>query len=146
MTIKSLGNPFDGDQTLIHSKQCGCPECKAPGTNAASMERKATAVANTAAEDSVASRGDSEEILDRAIESAVVRSVFGHNDHNRRSFMKMMGAGSAAALLGSVFPMDKAKAAVKESMGKLEKTKLNIGFVPITCATPIIMASPLGFL
>ena len=28
------------------------------------------------------------------------------------------------ALLGSVFPMDKAKAAVKESLGKLEKTKL----------------------
>ena len=146
MTIKSLGNPFDGDQTLIHSKQCGCPECKAPGTNAVSMERRAPAPTYTALDDSLASSGDSEEILDRAIESAVVRSVFGHNDHSRRSFMKMMGAGSAAALLGSVFPMDKAKAAVKESMGKLEKTKLNIGFVPITCATPIIMASPLGFL
>ncbi|MEO0744454.1 MAG: CmpA/NrtA family ABC transporter substrate-binding protein, partial [Pseudomonadota bacterium] len=26
-----------------------------------------------------------------------------------------------------------------------EKTDLNIGFVPITCATPIIMAQPLGF-
>jgi nitrate/nitrite transport system substrate-binding protein len=41
--------------------------------------------------------------------------------------------------------MDKAKAAVKESLGKLEKTKLNVGFVPITCATPIIMAHPMGF-
>jgi nitrate/nitrite transport system substrate-binding protein len=27
----------------------------------------------------------------------------------------------------------------------LQKTKLEIGFVPITCATPLIMAHPLGF-
>jgi nitrate/nitrite transport system substrate-binding protein len=63
MTIKSLGNPFDGDQTLIHSKQCGCPECKAPGTNAVSMERRAPAPTYTALDDSLASSGDSEEIL-----------------------------------------------------------------------------------
>ncbi len=35
--------------------------------------------------------------------------------------------------------------AVKEGTGPLEKKKLNIGFVPITCATPIIMAHPMGF-
>ena len=29
--------------------------------------------------------------------------------------------------------------------GALEKSKLNVGFVPITCATPIIMAHPMGF-
>lgn len=29
--------------------------------------------------------------------------------------------------------------------GKPEKTKLKIGFIPITCATPLIMAKPLGF-
>lgn len=28
---------------------------------------------------------------------------------------------------------------------KLEKTHLRIGFIPITCATPIIMSAPLGF-
>jgi nitrate/nitrite transport system substrate-binding protein len=27
----------------------------------------------------------------------------------------------------------------------LEKTDLQIGFIPITCATPIIMSEPLGF-
>jgi len=41
--------------------------------------------------------------------------------------------------------MEKVKAAVKESTGKLEKSKLKVGFVPITCATPIIMAHPMGF-
>jgi nitrate/nitrite transport system substrate-binding protein len=59
----------------------------------------------------------------------------------------MIGAGTTAAVLGSVFPMEEAKAAIKETMGlgPLEKKKLNIGFVPITCATPIIMAHPMGF-
>ncbi len=28
---------------------------------------------------------------------------------------------------------------------KLEKTELTIGFIPITCATPIVMSDPLGF-
>ena len=41
--------------------------------------------------------------------------------------------------------MEAAKAAIAESLGKPEKSKLAVGFVPITCATPIIMAKPLGF-
>jgi nitrate/nitrite transport system substrate-binding protein len=87
----------------------------------------------------------SEEIMDRVIESAVVRSVFGHHDDSRRSFMKLMGGASMATLLSSIFPLEEAKAAIKDDLGKPEKTKLNIGFVPITCATPIIMSHPLGF-
>jgi nitrate/nitrite transport system substrate-binding protein len=79
------------------------------------------------------------------VESAVVRSVFGHNDISRRSFAKILGGGTLAAALGSVFPMEQAKAAIADSLGKPEKSKLSVGFVPITCATPIIMAKPLGF-
>ncbi|MEM5472131.1 CmpA/NrtA family ABC transporter substrate-binding protein [Hoeflea sp. AS60] len=84
-------------------------------------------------------------MMERAIESAIVRSVFGHSDISRRSFMGMVGGGTAAAALASIFPIDKAKAALLDTLGKPEKTDLNIGFVPITCATPIIMAQPLGF-
>jgi nitrate/nitrite transport system substrate-binding protein len=40
--------------------------------------------------------------------------------------------------------MGAAKALAQER-GKLEKTDLKIGFIPITCATPIIMAGPMGF-
>ena len=87
----------------------------------------------------------SEEILDRLVESAVVREMFGHNEMNRRNFLKTVGGGTLAAALASVFPLDKVKAAVKENLGKPEKTKLKVGFVPITCATPIIMAHPMGF-
>ncbi|MCZ4289099.1 CmpA/NrtA family ABC transporter substrate-binding protein [Hoeflea alexandrii] len=84
-------------------------------------------------------------MMERAIESAIVRSVFGHSDISRRSFMGLVGGGTAAAALASIFPIDKAKAALLDTLGKPEKTDLNIGFVPITCATPIIMAQPLGF-
>ena len=57
----------------------------------------------------------------------------------------MIGGGTMAALFGTLFPMEAAKAAIKETLGKPEKTKLKIGFVPITCATPIIMSHPMGF-
>ncbi|WP_248304793.1 CmpA/NrtA family ABC transporter substrate-binding protein [Breoghania sp. L-A4] len=83
--------------------------------------------------------------MERAIESAIVRSVFGHNELSRRSFAKMLGSTTLAAALASVFPMDKAKAAILDNLGTPEKSKLNVGFVPITCATPIIMAKPMGF-
>jgi len=135
MTHKSLGDPFDPDTDLRHGKGCRCQGC-APAGRAASETL-------TAPEDTTPST--SEAMLERAVESAVVRSVFGHNDFERRQFMKLLGGGSLAALLGSVFPLDQAKAAILDTLGKPEKAKLNVGFVPITCATPIIMAKPMGF-
>ena len=62
-----------------------------------------------------------------------------------RNTQLAIGGGTMAAILASVFPMDAAKAAIKDTLGKPEKTKLKIGFVPITCATPIIMSHPMGF-
>ena len=32
-----------------------------------------------------------------------------------------------------------------QGSGALEKKDLKVGFIPITCATPIIMAAPMGF-
>ncbi|MDA8870330.1 ABC transporter substrate-binding protein [Rhizobiaceae bacterium] len=84
-------------------------------------------------------------MLERAVESAVVRSMFGHSEIGRRSFMGLMGGAAVSSILASVFPMAEAKAAILDNLGTPEKTNLNIGFVPITCATPIIMAKPLGF-
>ena len=96
MTPKSLGNPFDGDQSLIHAKHCGCHECAGGAVTQPLIETRGTAT-ETGPE-------SSEAMLDRAIESAVVRSVFGHDDHTRRSFMKLVGSGTAAAMIGSFFP------------------------------------------
>lgn len=129
MTIKSLGDPYSPASDLRHGNDCGCSACKehgdAHGHSAAPMS--------------------AEQMLERAVESAVVRSVFGHSDIGRRSFMGMLGGTTVAAALASVFPLDRAKAAILDNLGTPEKTDLNIGFVPITCATPIIMAQPMGF-
>ncbi len=63
----------------------------------------------------------SEDILERAIESAVVRSIFGHNELSRRSFASMLGASTLAGIIGSVFPMEEAKAAILDKLGHARK-------------------------
>ncbi|MEM7810830.1 MAG: CmpA/NrtA family ABC transporter substrate-binding protein [Planctomycetota bacterium] len=86
---------------------------------------------------------DSEDMLDRAVENAVVMGIFG-NDVNRRRFLKAVGVKTTAAAIASVLPLSAVKALAKESVGQLEKTKLKVGFVPITCSAPLIAADPLG--
>lgn len=152
MTIKSFGNPYDGDVDLRHGKSCTCDTCSTHKHAKNQSEKSVDASvrqANAAPTDTLGEHAsaamNSDEALSHMVESAVVRSMFGHNEISRRAFAKMVGGGTLAAALGSVFPMEAAKAAIAESLGKPEKTKLNVGFVPITCATPIIMAKPLGF-
>jgi nitrate/nitrite transport system substrate-binding protein len=82
-----------------------------------------------------------EERLDRLVERAVSEAVFG----GRRDFLRQVGATGAAAALASVFPMAAAKALAQDKLGPPEKRDLKVGFIPITCATPIIMAEPMGF-
>ena len=36
-------------------------------------------------------------MMDRAIESAIVRGVFGHSDTSRRDFIKLVGGGTLAS-------------------------------------------------
>lgn len=124
MSVNSLDDPFSPNSELTHAAGCACQRCT-PSAGALPES--------------------SEAMLDRAVENAIVRGVFGHNEFSRRSFMGLIGGGVAAAILGSMIPLDAVKAAVKESLGPLEKNNLKIGFVPITCATPIIMAGPMGF-
>lgn len=168
MSYRSLGNPFDASTDLQHGPACNCPICVFKREEAATSyectesemtERLERAVFDDAATDTgaaspaLAAAGAAkretfdtpDDIMDRAIESAIVRGVFGHNDMSRRQFLGLVGGGTLASILGTMLPMDKIKAAAKEEMGALEKAKLKVGFVPITCATPIIMAHPLGF-
>ena len=48
-------------------------------------------------------------------------------------------------MAASGFPLREALAAAADTPGMPEKADLKVGFIPITCATPIIMASPMGF-
>lgn len=78
------------------------------------------------------------DIEERAVEEALLRATV------RRDFLSLIGRSAALAALASVFPLGAAKEAFAQA-GKPEKTKLKVGFIPITCATPIIMAQPMGF-
>ena len=82
--------------------------------------------------------------LEKVVETAVERAMFG-SELERREFVKLVGAGSVAAILAEVFPLGAAKALAQEKLGPPEKKDLKVGFIPITCATPIIMAEPMGF-
>ncbi|MEZ5784952.1 MAG: CmpA/NrtA family ABC transporter substrate-binding protein [Xanthobacteraceae bacterium] len=73
-----------------------------------------------------------------------MKGLFG-TDMNRRNFLRAVGTSTAIAAISQFIPLDKVKAAIVDAKGPLEKAKLNVGFVPITCATPIIMAHPMGF-
>lgn len=79
-----------------------------------------------------------------AVQAAVLRAVF-PDASRRRNFLKAVGATTGAAALAEVFPLATAEALAQAAPGPLEKQKLTIGFIPITCASPIIMAKPLGF-
>jgi len=124
MTVNSLGDPFDPAADLGHGAGCACAGC-APVAQAAPQSGEA--------------------MLARAVESAVVRSVFGHSEMSRRFFARALGGATLAGAIASVLPIDRAIANIVGELGPIEKPDLAVGFVPITCATPIIMAEPMGF-
>ncbi len=63
----------------------------------------------------------------------------------RRGFLKAVGLSTALAALEAVFPLAAATEVFAQGSGAPEKRDLKVGFIPITCATPIIMGAPLGF-
>jgi nitrate/nitrite transport system substrate-binding protein len=94
------------------------------------------------AADSLATAGE-EGLSQRVMEQAAMRALF-PRDAERRRFIRAVGASTALAAISSVFPFG-ALTAMAQDKGPLEKKDLKVGFIPITCATPLIMADPLGF-
>ncbi|MDX2273797.1 MAG: CmpA/NrtA family ABC transporter substrate-binding protein [Cyanobacteriota bacterium] len=70
-----------------------------------------------------------------------------NSDFSRREFLKRVVV--AAALIGTATygqqQMADHPSHAAEVPTNLEKKDLTIGFIPITCATPIVMSEPLGF-
>ena len=68
----------------------------------------------------------------------------------RREFLKNLAIGAALVTLTNCASGEESGPAASDQaadvdISSLEKTDLKIGFIPITCATPIIMSEPLGF-
>ncbi len=79
-----------------------------------------------------------------AIRTAAERAAFG-GEAGRRRVLKVLGAATVAAAMDRVFPILRAQEAWAQGAGAPEKSVLKIGFIAITCATPIILAAPMGF-
>jgi len=84
-----------------------------------------------------------EDRLTRVVEGAVMRALF-PQDATRRAFLTAVGASTAVGAVSQFLPIGAVTEAFAQG-GPLEKKDLKVGFIPITCATPIIMAAPMGF-
>ncbi len=80
--------------------------------------------------------------VDRIVETTVLHSLF-PEPVLRRNFLKGVGAATALAAIAEVFPLGTVKAIARDAMA-LEKKALNVGYVPITCTVPLLLAHAMG--
>ncbi|MDE2185637.1 MAG: nitrate ABC transporter substrate-binding protein [Thiomonas sp. 13-66-29] len=80
----------------------------------------------------------------RAIETAVMRAIF-PDDGERRRFLRAVGRNTALAALSQFVPFGALEAMAQEPVGVPEKKDLKIGYLPITCASPIIIGKQSGY-
>ena len=116
-----MNDPYDADRPL--TLRCACGQNHAP-------DQHASAVATGSASDA-------------KLEASLMKALF-PVDSVRRQFLRAVGANTARAAIASLMPLGALQAMAQEK-GPIEKKDLKIGFIPITCATPLIMAKPLGF-
>ncbi len=126
-------DPYDADRPLMMGCRCGQHRSEAEH-DAADAAATLRARSETAA---------FEQYSNEFVEAALVKALF-PQDALRRRFLRAVGRGTAMAAIGSVLPVASLQAMAQEK-GAIEKKDLKIGFIPITCATPLIMAHPLGF-
>jgi nitrate/nitrite transport system substrate-binding protein len=128
--MSTFDDPFD-PRNRLSGCSCGGHRSQAEHDRAAAPALRCVAIESA------------EKRYEGVVASAVMRAVF-PKDASRRAFLKSVGVSTALAALSQVFPL-KVATEVFAQGAALEKTDLKIGFIPITCATPIIMAHPLGF-
>jgi nitrate/nitrite transport system substrate-binding protein len=114
-----------------HSKSCGC-------SGAAELPHEGALAPSGARANSQEKR------YENLVLSAAMHALFPTNA-SRRAFINALGASTAFAALAQFFPFKTATELLAAPSGQLEKKDLKVGFIPITCATPIIVAHPMGF-
>ena len=128
---QSIFKPYDSDKSL--GAGCGCGQ------------HQSQAEHDTAETTLLTARASNLETLSQDfVEATLVRALF-PEDSVRRKFLRAVGAGTAMSAISSLLPIGQLQAMAQEKGGSLEKKDLKIGFIAITCATPLIMADPLGF-
>src|SRR3954470_1920091 len=129
--MSSFDNPFDPDRRLARAG-CACGAHRSQAEHDAAQRQLQCAAVESDAK-----------TYESVVASAVMRKIF-PRDAARRAFLKSLGASTAIAALSQFFPLKTATEVFAQG-GAIEKKDLKVGFIPITCATPIIMAEPMGF-
>ncbi|MGL5192846.1 MAG: ABC transporter substrate-binding protein, partial [Chroococcales cyanobacterium] len=73
-----------------------------------------------------------------------IQDILPNRPFTRRKFLQQVLMAAALTVATNCANPDREEADLSPG-SRLEKTHLKIGFIPITCATPIIMSQPLGF-
>src|ERR1700716_3633125 len=129
--MSTFDDPFDADRKLSRSS-CICGQHRsADEHDQAALTLRCEPVPSD------------EKRYEGVVASAVMRAMF-PKDAARRAFLKGVGASTALAAISQFFPLGTATEMFAQG-GAIEKKDLKVGFIPITCATPIIMAKPMGF-
>lgn len=129
--MSTFDNPFDSEYELTSGCSCGRHASQAEHDHEA---RQLQLQEVAASED---------KRLENVVAGAVMRAMFPH-DASRRFFLQSVGASTALAAISQFFPIATATEVFAQAK-PIEKKDLKVGFIPITCATPIIMAHPMGF-
>src|SRR5258708_21436579 len=130
-SMSTFDNPFDPNRSL-RSAGCSCGQHVSEAEHYAAAQLQVQAAIES-----------EQKRYEGIVASAVVRAMF-PRDAARRAFLKSVGASTALAAISQFFPIKAATEAFADA-GTPEKKDLKVGFIPITCATPIIIAAPLGF-
>ncbi|MFN3348668.1 CmpA/NrtA family ABC transporter substrate-binding protein [Pseudorhodoplanes sp.] len=133
--MSTFDNPFDPTR-MLHSAGCSC------GRHVSQAEHERDAIRQLQCAPVEAPETE-ERRYEGVVASAVMRAMF-PKDVARRAFLTSVGASTALAAISQFFPLATATDVFAQG-APLEKKDLKVGFIPITCATPIIMAHPMGF-
>ena len=130
-------DPYNADRPLM--LKCSCGRDHSPADHHAEVAADQAAATLRQRSESSEFEAYSREFIEATLVKALVPQ-----DDQRRRFLRAVGKGTAMAAISSVLPVASLQAMAQDK-APLEKTNLKIGFIPITCATPLIMAHPLGF-
>jgi len=128
--MSMFSNPFDPKRRLT----AGCPCGQHRSAEEHDQATRLQAQEIPASED---------KRYENVVAGAVLRAMF-PQDAARRAFLRSVGSATALAAISQFFPLSTATEVFAQAK-PLEKKDLKVGFIPITCATPIIMAKPMGF-
>jgi ABC-type sugar transport system ATPase subunit len=133
--MSTFDNPFDAERRLNRAG-CTCGRHRSQAEHESEAQRQLSCA-------SVQRMESEEKRYEGVVASAVMRAGF-RRSRARRPFLNSFCVSTALAALSQLFPL-KTASEVFAQAGAPEKKDLKVGFIPITCATPIIMAHPMGF-